>query len=173
MEITPAQRAQVEAAAGFGLTQEKIAILMGVSETALKKYCGDELHRGVTKADLQVMQNLFRIATGNTPQAVSAAIFWAKVRMRWHEVQRVIHGFDPELMQVFVQQIIEVLRRLVPKVCPHCKTDLELRPKIASELRALSLRMNEQLPASEIVPTPATPHGGAANAEGAGEGAPG
>lgn len=172
MEVDGDTRAKIETAASLGLTQEKIALLFGLSESTLQRRCALELRRGTVKADLAVMQNLFRIACGNTAQAVSAAIFWAKVRMRWHEVQRVIHGFDPELLQVFVKQVVEVLRRMLPESCPHCKTRLDLRPKIAAELRDLSRKMTEHLPPSQIEPI--QPQGVTTNdAEGASKGAQG
>jgi len=95
---------------------------------------------------------MFKIATGSTPQPVTAAIFWTKVRRRWHEVQRVIHGFDPEIVSGFVRQVVALLRRELPQACPHCRARLDLPQKIAGQLRELSQKLGTELPPSQIVP---------------------
>lgn len=154
LEITPEQRAQVEAAVGMGATQEQVAAVMGIGVNALKKYCSVELERGGTKATLAVAQSLFKIATGSTPQAVTAAIFWMKTRAKWHEVQRIIHGFDPETVMAFVRQVVALLRKELPEACPHCKTRLDLPQRVAGELRKLSEKLAEGMKPSEIVPIP-------------------
>jgi DNA-binding CsgD family transcriptional regulator len=154
LDVTPEQRSQVEAMSGLGMTQDEIAKIMGISETALKQHCPDELRRGGAKADAAVMQNLFRIATGSTPQAATAAIFWAKTRRRMHEVQRVIHGFDPDVVVGFVRQVVALLRRELPETCPHCKTNLGLPKRIAGYLREMSNKLAEKIK-TEIVPIPA------------------
>jgi hypothetical protein len=151
-EPTPEQRSQVETLAGFGLTQEQIATVVGVGEVQLRQRFAKELAQGEIKADIAVTQNLFKIATGSTPQAVSAAIFWKKVRSRWHEVQRVIHGYDPELVTGFVKQVIAILRRELPQVCPHCSVRLDLPQKVAAHLKEITAKMAERLPPSTIVP---------------------
>jgi len=146
-------REQVEQLSGFGLTQQEIAVVVGLSSATLRRRFKKELKNGSVKADAQVLTNLHRIATGSTPQAVSAAIFWTKVRRRWHEVKRVIHGFDPDVVMQFVGQVVAAIKRRIPDTCPHCKTNLELKPALAAELKTLSMKMREQLPPAEIVPT--------------------
>lgn len=44
-----------------------------------------ELVDGMVAANAMVAQSLFKKATGNGPQSVTAAIFWAKTRMGWKE----------------------------------------------------------------------------------------
>lgn len=151
---TPEQRSQVEAAAGLGYTVSDISTVLGFSEQQLNKHFKEEMRRGVLKADMAVTQNLYKIATGNTPQAVSAAIFWKKVRSRWHEVQRIIHGFDPEIVAGFVKSVVNILRRELPQECPHCHVHLDMPQKISKQLKELSAKMVESLPPSEIVPIP-------------------
>ncbi len=136
---------------GFGMTQQEQAVIMGIAERTLNTHFIVELKRGAAKADAAVMQNLFKIATSDGPNSGKCAIFWTKVRRRWHEVQRVIHGFDPEAIKMFVQQVIVILRRELPQKCPHCKTHLDLPKKIAGHLRTLSMKMTESLPPSTIV----------------------
>lgn len=152
LEVTPAQRAQVEMLAGFGIPQEHVAEVLDINVETLAKHFSAEWTRGKHKADAMVVTNLFKIATGSTPQAATAAIFWVKVRMKWHEIQRVIHGFDPSIVVDFVRQVTALLRKSLPEFCPHCKTKLDLPKKVAGELRALSEKIADNLKPSEIVP---------------------
>ena len=149
---TKAQRKEVEDLAGFGMRQDEIAIVLNIGERTLNTHFVTELRRGGVKADAVIMKNLFKMASGSGPDASRCAIFWAKVRRRWHEVQRVIHGFDPGVVQHFVKQIVMLLRRELPERCPHCKTNLGLPKKIGEHIRKLSATMVESLPPSEIVP---------------------
>ena len=149
---SPEQRGQVEAMAGLGLTHDEIAIVMEVASSTIEKHFKEELRRGVVLANLKVTKNLFKIATGDTTQAMSAAIFWKKVRSRWHEVQRIIHGFDPGVVTEFVTEVVRILKKTIPDLCPHCKTNINLKAPIVKELKELSARLASTLPAPEIVP---------------------
>lgn len=151
-KATKAQRAQVEEMTGFGMRQDEMAVVIGCAERTLNTHFKPELKRGAAVADAKVGANLFRMATGSGQDASRCAIFWFKVRRRWHEVQRVIHGFDPEIVKTFVQQVVSILRRELPQKCPHCKTNLNLPKKIAGHLQKLSETMTRTLPPSEIVP---------------------
>lgn len=99
-KATEEQRKQVEALSGFGLPQEQIASVIGCSQDTLAKYFSKELAEGVAKANSRVAQFLYQQATKN----LTAAIFWAKTRMRWRETDRLeITGQDgaeliPELV---------------------------------------------------------------------------
>jgi len=125
-----------------------------VSDDTLRARFPEELRRGGIKADAAVLTNLYKMATGSGPEAGKTAIFWAKVRRRWHEVQRVIHGYDPEIVTGFVKQVTSILRRELPDSCPHCKTHLGLPKRIAAQLVDISQKLAEKLPPSEIVPMP-------------------
>lgn len=76
---------QVEAMVGYGLPIAAIGMVIGVSENTLRKYYGDEIAVGATKAIAKVIESLFRKATGDGQGAVTAAIFWAKTRCGWKE----------------------------------------------------------------------------------------
>src|SRR5262245_32694063 len=78
-------RKTVESLAGFGISEEKIARLIGVDGKTLRKYYRNELDLGQDKANSTVAQNLYRIATGSSPQAVNAAKFWLACRAGWKE----------------------------------------------------------------------------------------
>jgi hypothetical protein len=91
---TPAQRKQVEAMASYGIPQEDIARVIGCDSKTLRKHCRDELDTGETKANALVAQNLFRKATGEGRESVTAAIFWLKTRARWTEKVELQHSGD-------------------------------------------------------------------------------
>lgn len=151
---TPKSRKRVRLLAGLGFTQEEMGLLLDLGVTALVRHYRQELLVGGLEADEQVMLNLFRMATGNGPEAGRMSIFYAKVKRKWHEVQRVIHGFDPEMIQGFVKGVVAMMRREIPDACPACKTKLQLAPKIAHHLVQLSKEMSAKLPESQIVPMP-------------------
>lgn len=153
---TAKSQKKVKLLAGLGFTQEEIALLLDIGESTLIKAYRHELRVGGLEADAQVLGNLFRLATQTKDLNVASrnSIFWAKVRRRWHEVQRVIHGYDPETIKSFVKQVIAVLRRELPDSCPGCKTKLNLGPNIATKLLEMSSAMAAKLPESEIIAAP-------------------
>src|SRR6185436_19786451 len=80
---TQSQSQMVEAMAGCGIPQTDIAAVVGIAAKTLRKHFRAELDTGHIKANAKVAGNLYRIATGNGREAVTAAIFWLKVRARW------------------------------------------------------------------------------------------
>lgn len=84
---TDEQLRTIEAMAGFGIRQEDIAFFMGVSSRVLEKRCSDHLRRGKIRANTQVGQTLFQMATGTGGQQanVAAAIYWTKSQMGWRQ----------------------------------------------------------------------------------------
>lgn len=145
---------EVERLSGLGFTLDEISIIMDISGSWIKQKYGEELKAGSLRADAAVLTNLARMATSDGPEAGKAAIFWVKVRRRWHEVQRVIHGFDPEMLTYFIRQVVQILRREIPAACPHCKTQLDLSVKVSAHLKDLSEKMRERIEPSQIVPMP-------------------
>jgi hypothetical protein len=89
----PFLKRQVEAMAAYGVPEEKIARVVGIDAKTLRKHYRDELDTGQTKANSKVAESLYRKATGEGPQSVTAAIFWLKTRAQWKEtaVSEVIH----------------------------------------------------------------------------------
>ena len=71
-----------------GATQSMAADALGIEEKCLRRHYRVELDGGAVQADIAVANNLFRIATGEGPGAVTAAIFWLKTRGGWREVGR-------------------------------------------------------------------------------------
>jgi len=82
----PATRRQVEAMAAYGVPEADIARVVGLDAKTLRKHYRDELDTGHIKANSRVAESLFRKATGEGSQSVTAAIFWLKTRARWKEV---------------------------------------------------------------------------------------
>ena len=79
-------RRQVEAMAGYGVPETEIAGLLEIDPKTLRKYYRAELDHGHTKANIKVAENLYRKATGEGREGVTAAIFWLKCRAGWREV---------------------------------------------------------------------------------------
>jgi hypothetical protein len=75
----------VEAMAGCGVPEADIAVVIGIAPKTLRKHFREELDTGHIKASAKVDGNLYRIATGSGREAVTAAIFWLKVRAGWRE----------------------------------------------------------------------------------------
>lgn len=103
MEFEPTEkdRATVKAMAAYGVPQEQIMAVIGVSKPTLHKYFRKELDTAMIEANAQVAQSLFNQAVkhGN----VTAMIFWLKTRAKeqWKESpQQVEHtGKDGGPMQ--------------------------------------------------------------------------
>ena len=109
----PASRRQVEAMAGYGVPEADIARVLHIDPKTLRKHYRDELDSGHVKANAKVAENLFRKATGDGPQSVTAAIFWMKTRARWKEttISEVTHDVaDP--IKGLMARIAETGRRL-------------------------------------------------------------
>ncbi|MCB1425159.1 MAG: hypothetical protein R3D65_17025 [Zhengella sp.] len=121
---TLADRRQVEMLAGSGVREVQIAGLIGIDPKTLRKHYRSELDHGHTRANAKVAENLFRIATGDGYEAVTAAIFWLKTRADWiepcphHPVHRSDHDSDP----------VERIRQMIhgPASMPHGTDDAAL-----------------------------------------------
>ena len=88
-------RRQVEALAGYGIPEADIAGLIGIDPKTLRKHYRHQLDHGHVKANAKVAENLFRKATGEGREAVTAAIFWLKARAHWKETNLTEHtGID-------------------------------------------------------------------------------
>lgn len=70
-------------AAGF--PQEQIAEQINLDRKTLRKHFRVEIDTGKTSANAMVARSLFKKATGDGPQSVSAAIFWLKTQAGWKE----------------------------------------------------------------------------------------
>jgi len=81
----PVTRRQVEAMAAYGIPEADIATVIGIDPKTLRRHYRRELDTGHIKANTKVAENLYRRATGESREAVTAAIFWMKTRGGWRE----------------------------------------------------------------------------------------
>jgi len=81
----PVTRRQVEAMAAYGIPEADIATVIAIDPKTLRRHYRRELDTGHIKANTKVAENLYRRATGESREAVTAAIFWLKTRARWKE----------------------------------------------------------------------------------------
>jgi hypothetical protein len=115
-------RRQVEAMAGYGVPESDIARVLAIDPKTLRKHYRAELDMAHVKANSAVAQSLFKKATGDGPQSVTAAIFWAKTRMGWKETVVNEHGGIPGNPVP-----ITVIRRTIVSACAPDK------PRAASD----------------------------------------
>ena len=99
---TPSERRQVEAMAGYGVPEADIALVLGIDPKTLRKHYRDELDTGHIVANAKVAESLFRKATGDHRQSVTAAIFWLKTRARWREAPALYADRDEPVTEIIV-----------------------------------------------------------------------
>lgn len=103
---------KVEALAGFGIPAADIACVLALDEGELTRDYAGELASGAIKANARVAENLFRKATGDGRESVTAAIFWLKTRARWREVNTLEHTGAPAMTVTWLshEEALEQLR---------------------------------------------------------------
>lgn len=84
-EPNPQTRAMAETFSAFGIPQDDIARLIGITAPTLREHYREELDLGLLKANAKVAQNLFAIACKPTREGLDAAKFWLRVRAGWSE----------------------------------------------------------------------------------------
>ena len=75
---------QAPGSGGF-VSEADIARVVGIDPKTLRKHYREELDTGQIKATAKVAESLFRKATSDGSQSVTAAIFWLKTRGGWRE----------------------------------------------------------------------------------------
>jgi hypothetical protein len=103
---------QVEALAAYGVPETDIARVLAIDPKTLRKYYREELDTGSVKATAKVAEFLFRKATTEGPQCITAAIFWLKTRGGWRETPHdhrvgivdLTSLSDAELMRIATQK---------------------------------------------------------------------
>ena len=71
--------------AAYGRPELNTAEIVGIDPKTLRKHYAEELEGGGFKASTKVAENLYRKATGEGREAVTAAIFSLKARAGWKE----------------------------------------------------------------------------------------
>ena len=118
----PTSRRQVEALAGYGIPEAEIGEVIGIDPKTLRKHYRAELRQGHTKANAKVAENLYRRATSENREAVTAAIFWLKTRAGWREsISHEVSGPDGAPIEVadpstrdLAKAVLVLLSRGVP-----------------------------------------------------------
>ena len=108
---TDAQRKMVKAMSAYGIPQEDIAKVVGVHGETLRTHYRDELDRANAEACAKVAENLFRKATGDGRESVTAAIFWLKTRARWRETLDLSNEDGSLRREPIVQHVTAYLSR--------------------------------------------------------------
>jgi len=84
---TEKDRKTVEAMASYGVPQDEIALVLGVSLPTLRRHYGAVLRVAAIKANAKMAESLFAQALSNGPGALVAKIFWLKCRAGWTEAK--------------------------------------------------------------------------------------
>ena len=93
---TERDRGRVEALVAYGIPQEQIARIVGITDRTLRKHYRAELDLGTAKAVARAADTLFRLALGLDAKGVATRepdktclIFFLKTRGRWAEARPV------------------------------------------------------------------------------------
>ena len=73
---------QVQAMAQYGVPQDKIALLVGIAPMTLVRLYRNEIDRGSTTANLNIVKTLYQKAMGGD---TASLIFWCKARLGWSD----------------------------------------------------------------------------------------
>ena len=114
-------RRQVEAMTAYGVPELNIASVVGIDPKTLRKHYRGELDNGQVKATAKVAENLFRKATSDGPQSVTAAIFWLKTKGGWRETPQTHEVGLFDLNRVTDQELekmLELTRAAIAKARP-------------------------------------------------------
>jgi hypothetical protein len=99
--------------AAYGVPETDVARVLGIDPKTLRKHYREELDTGSIKANSRIAESLYRKATGEGPQSVTACIFWLKTRARWKETSVTevnVAAIDP--LAAMMQRIAENGRRI-------------------------------------------------------------
>lgn len=117
-------RRQVEALAAYGVPEFDIARVVGIDPKTLRKHYREELDTGAIKATAKVAEFLFRKATTEGAQCVTAAIFWMKTRGGWREAPQAHEVAYKDAAEMTDEELIARIRELDVQVRPL----IELKP---------------------------------------------
>lgn len=97
---TPESRKQVAAMISFGIPQEEVCKVIGVSVKTLYKYYREEIDTAAAKANAKVASMLY---TKCMKEDTASIIFWLKTRAKWaekNEVDLTIRGLQGILDEI-------------------------------------------------------------------------
>jgi hypothetical protein len=106
----------------YGVPESDIARVIGIDPKTLRKHYRDELDTGQIKATAKVAESLFRKATSDGPQSVTAAIFWLKTKGGWRETPQTheVGLFDlNRITDQELERMLELTRAAIAKNGPR------------------------------------------------------
>ena len=121
-EPTPEQITAVQVLTACGFTQPEICTQIlnppgddgtpgaPITEKTLRKAFGPALERGKDGANALVARSLFKKATGNGPQSVTAAIFWLKTQAGWREPAQAMELSGPGGAPIMTANAVDLSR---------------------------------------------------------------
>lgn len=99
----------IERMASVGVPRDQIAMVIGVSEPTLRKYCAGLMDRAAVTATANVAKSLYNQAMrGNT----AAMIFWLKARAKWSERVEVTGKDGKDLLPIGIDEQTDLARRI-------------------------------------------------------------
>ena len=101
----------VHAMAGYGVPQDDIALVVGITSRTMRKHFRHELDVAMIEANARVAQCLFKQAT--VPGNIAASIFWLKARAGWREKHP---EPTPEPVTPVEQAPLVIIRRIVDPI---------------------------------------------------------
>ena len=108
---TEEQRRMVHAMAGYGVPQDDIALVIGITSRTMRKHFRHDLDVAMIEANARVAQCLFKQAT--VPGNIAASIFWLKARAGWRENHP---EPTPEPVTPVEQAPLVIIRRIVDPI---------------------------------------------------------
>jgi len=109
-EISDETRRIILECAGFGLTHEQIAYIVGLSAKTIKKYCSEELEMGTAKMVSSVAKTLYQTAMDRNDKGhVAAAIFFLKTRGKWREKDDESQGMSSDQVKAIIADFATAL----------------------------------------------------------------
>ncbi len=102
-EPLPGHRSQVEAMAGYGVSEADIVKVLDIDPETLRFHYRRELEASHVRTNAKVAENLYR------REAVTAAIFWLKTRARWKETSVHEVGGASDLPPLRIERIERVI----------------------------------------------------------------
>ncbi len=134
---TEAARRRVSTMVAFGIPQDKIAAIVGVSLPTLRKYYRAEIDIADARAQSVVAKFLFSAASGEALKSgatyadcIRSAMFWMKTRAGWKEtaVQELTGKDGRDLIEQMSDD--ELVRELA---CLHRGQPVRLGPAVSPE----------------------------------------
>lgn len=109
VEITPEQRKQIKALAGYGMKDSQIANVLGITESTLQRKCKEDIKKGRDTARASVAKTAYQMAVSGKQPAMT--MFYLKTQLGWRETGQNEGGESDKAQPVKVQIVVKDARR--------------------------------------------------------------